>query len=78
MEIEYLKPAEYDDLLTIRMIVPELPTVRMRFLYEVRNESGELLNKATTELVFTRVQDNRPVRPPAWFLELFHPFFGAD
>lgn len=75
IEIEYLKPATYDELLTIRTIIEEMPGVRMRFRYEIENEEGEIINRGKTTLVFTKVENNRPQRPPAWFLDLFRPYF---
>lgn len=75
LEIEYLKPAAYDDLLTIRATLSRMPGVRMMFHYEIENESGEVINRGRTELVFTRISDNKPVRPPAWFAELLKPYF---
>ncbi|HRZ75917.1 MAG TPA: thioesterase family protein [Bacteroidales bacterium] len=76
LQVEYLAPARYDEMLTIRTIIREMPGVRMHFEYEVENEAGFLLNRGSTDLVFTRVADNRPVRPPQWFLKLFLPYFG--
>lgn len=77
LSCEYLMPARYDELLTIRTIIREMPGVRMRFEYEVENEQGTVINKGKTELVFTRISDNRPVRPPDWFADLFRPYFGS-
>ena len=44
--IEYLKPALYDENLNIITKIIELPSVRIKFDYETYNESGELLNNA--------------------------------
>lgn len=65
MDIEYFKPAKYDDLLTIRTSIRELPGSCIRFFYEIMNESGELLNSAYTDLAFISEKLGRPVRPPA-------------
>jgi acyl-CoA thioester hydrolase len=75
LQIEYIKPAAYDDVLSIRATLKEMPGVRMLFHYEIENESGEVINRGQTELVFTRISDNKPVRPPAWFVELLEPHF---
>ncbi len=48
----YHQPAKYDDLLTIRVFIKALPTVRMIFSYEIYNEEGILLNTGETTLVF--------------------------
>jgi acyl-CoA thioester hydrolase len=62
--IRYMKPAFYDDLLTIRTTIPEIPRARIRFSYETFNESGILLNKAETTLVFIDRKTNRPTAMP--------------
>jgi acyl-CoA thioester hydrolase len=53
----YLKPARYDDLLSVRVTIQEMPGVRVRFLYEIRNQLDVLLNTGETTLVFQR-RDN--------------------
>ena len=35
LQLDYLKPAHYDDLLRIKVRVPELPRARIHFDYEV-------------------------------------------
>lgn len=65
MNTTYLHPAKYDDLLTIRVLIRELPTVRIVFDYEVYNENKALLNTGQTTLVFVNMQNNRPMRCPA-------------
>ncbi len=63
--IKYLKPAFYDDLLTIKISIPEMPSARLKFSYETFNEKKELLNRADTTLVFIDKKSNRPVAAPA-------------
>src|SRR5690242_12945056 len=46
MQVRYLRPARYDDLLSVTTIVPALPEKDIRFRYEIHNESGILLNGA--------------------------------
>ena len=71
METEYLKPAFYDDLLTVKTMVREMPTARITFHYEIYNDKGELLNRGRTDLVFVNAGTMKPIRPPAAFLKLF-------
>jgi acyl-CoA thioester hydrolase len=66
--VKYLRPAHYDDELTIHTVIPEMPGVKIRFEYEtLRGE--ELLNKAWTELVFVDKASGRPIRCPEHVLE---------
>ncbi|MFM1745202.1 MAG: hypothetical protein RLZZ630_1139 [Bacteroidota bacterium] len=69
--IRYHKPARYDDLLLIRTSIPEPPGVRIRFKYEVFNESGQLLTEAETTLVFVDKVSGRPRKAPGDFLRSF-------
>lgn len=71
MSIKYLKPAKYDDLLTIKTIVKELPRMRMHFFYEIYNEDNILLNTGETVLAFISMERNRPVACPDWLNEIF-------
>lgn len=73
--IHYIQPAKYDDLLTVKIAIPKPPSVRLFFDYEIFNPKGELINKATTVLVFLDKKTNRPARPPRFFLELFEGYF---
>ena len=60
----YYQPARYDELLTIKVSIPKLPTLKILFQYEIFNEEGKLLNKGETTLVFINMQNNKPVRMP--------------
>ena len=71
----YHKPAHYDDLLTIRTIIREMPAARIHFFYEIFNEGKDLLNTGETTLIFLNIERNRPVRAPADLLEKIKPYF---
>jgi acyl-CoA thioester hydrolase len=71
----FVKPALYDQLLTIRTTVTAMPTVRMFFSYEIENEEKELINYGKTTLIFFDANKRRPCRAPAELLEKLQPFF---
>jgi len=50
-EMEYKRPAFYDDTLDISAKVTEYSPVRIRFVYEIRNQNGDFLSKGMTDLV---------------------------
>lgn len=75
MNIKYNQPAKYDELLTIKVIIKEKPAVRIRFDYEVYNESGKLINTAMTQLVFVNMASNRPCKAPDIFMKQLEPYF---
>lgn len=71
----YLKPGKYDELLTIRTMIREMPGIRIKFHYEVINEQGELINEGETSLAFLNKDSHKPCRPPVFLLELLEPYF---
>lgn len=73
--IKYFKPAFYDDLLEIKTVIPKLPEARIYFEYETYNESGLLINKASTTLVFINAKNNKPTAAPEYLLEKMRMFF---
>ena len=70
LQIQYKKPALYDELITIRTKLKELPSTKIEFDYEILNEKGELLSTANTVLVFVDARTFRPVRSPEKVLKL--------
>ena len=65
---KYLKSARYDDLLTIRTAVSECKGVRLGFQYEILRDNDKLAQGMTQHAFVDR--QGKPVRPPAWLLEL--------
>ncbi|OYD47395.1 thioesterase [Sphingobacterium cellulitidis] len=76
LSCKFNKPAKYDDLVTINTYIREKPGIRIKFEYELFNESGELLNTGSTQLVFVDMGKNRPCKPPQIFIDKMAPFFG--
>ena len=73
--MKYFTPARYDDLLTVSIIIAELPAAKMVFEHEVRNEAGELVNPGKVVLAYMNAETRRACRAPKWFLEIFEPYF---
>lgn len=73
--VKYKKAAFYDEELTIKLFIKEMPSVRIHFDYETLNERGELLNIAHTTLVFTDKKSLKPLRPPTEFTNALGKFF---
>lgn len=71
----YLKPGKYDELLTIKTSIPNMPGVRIKFEYEVFNEQNELITKGWTSLAFLKKESHQPTRPPQNLLALLKPYF---
>jgi acyl-CoA thioester hydrolase len=72
---KYIKPAKYDNLLTIKVLVKEKPGVRIKFDYEVYNEENILLTVAETTLVFVNSQTGKPCYLPERFQSIVNKYF---
>ena len=75
LNVKYIKPALYDDELTIKTIVRKLPSARIEFEYEVYNEKNELINKGDTSLVFVNMKTMKPTSAPQGFLDDIKKYF---
>ncbi len=73
--IRYIKPAFYDDLLLIKTTIKDMPDMKITFEYEIFNQNNELLNVATTTLVFINMQTNKLCLAPDAFLKKIKKFF---
>ena len=71
---KYLRPAVYDDTLTIVTTLREKPLLRIRLDYEVRR-GDELLATGHTVHAFVD-RSGRPVRPPAEVVAAMATAFG--
>ncbi len=77
LKVHYKSPVYYDELITIRVIVKELPVTRMHFFYEIYNEQQKLVNEGETVLVFIDANSRRPMRLPAILQEPFNRHFQS-
>ena len=75
---KFLRPAKYDDLLTIKTTIKDLPGVRIHFSYEVFNEALELLTIGETTLVFIKSETKKPCLAPPDFIKTMNSFFSND
>src|ERR1700748_1756253 len=56
LKCRYIKPALYDEEITIKVTMEKMPGVRIHFNYELFNEQGELINVGETLLVFVNME----------------------
>lgn len=75
LQTKFLKPGKYDELLTIKTTIPEMPGIRILFEYEVYTELSEPITKGWTTLTFLKKDSHRPCRPPRYLLDLLQPYF---
>ena len=77
MSVKYLKPAFYDDLLTIKTILPEFPDgFKLYFQYEIFNQHNQLLNTGDSTLIFFDAKIRKPVQAEEVLEGKLDAFFG--
>ena len=75
LKCKYIKPALYDQEITVKVIIEKMPGIRIHFNYELYNEQEELINIGETTLVFVDMVKNKPCLPSEEFLNKVKPFF---
>jgi acyl-CoA thioester hydrolase len=75
LHCKYLKPALYDQEISIKVLITEMPRARMHFKYELTNEAGELINTGETLLVFVNMKTNRICFVPGELANKLKPYF---
>lgn len=75
--IKYLRPATYDDLLTIKTYLQRLPDDhRIEFFQEVFNEEGKILAAGRVILYFLDAATRRRANMPDELRKRLLPYFG--
>lgn len=70
VDVQYRRPAHYDDLLEIKTVVLERPVTRLELLNEIRREGeSEVLVTGRTTLCFVDKNRQRPVPVPEFVQE---------
>ena len=79
VQCDYLRPAKYDDLLTVRTILHQLPNNhRIEFDQEIYNEEEKLLCKGKILLYFLERKTHAKVDMPVPLATKLHPFFTVN
>ena len=75
LNVRYLKPAYYDDLLKVETIINAIPLgARFRFDYKIWNQKEELLTIGFAVLAFVDMKTKRPIRCPEYISEHLQKF----
>lgn len=74
--LKYLRPAFYDELITVKTIIKEMPEGSfIQFHSELYNEQNKLINKGLTTLVFFDIQAKKKASIPEALKLQLQPFF---
>lgn len=77
VQCRYLRPALYDDLLTVKVILRELPVHhKIEFHHEVFNEKKKLLATAKIILYFMEAKTMKRAIMPLPLLQKLQPYFS--
>ena len=74
LQMNYKKPARYDDLLRVKTILKSQTSVKIEFDYEIYNEQNDLLTTGYSMLVFVDMKTGRPMVPPSYVTEKISQF----
>jgi acyl-CoA thioester hydrolase len=75
LKCKFIKPALYDEEITVQVTMAKMPSLRIHFAYQLYNEKQELINIGETTLVFIDMKRNKPCLPSEDFLERLKHFF---
>lgn len=75
----FLRPARYDDLITVTTQLKELPVHhKIVFHHEVHNEQRELLNTGEITLYFMEAATLKRCSMPGQLTDLLRPYFSTQ
>ena len=73
----FLRPAKYDDLITVKTILQELPTQhKIMFHSEIYNEADDLLNVGDVTLYFMDAKTMKRCNMPGELMEKLKHYFS--
>ncbi|MEI2694281.1 MAG: thioesterase family protein [Saprospiraceae bacterium] len=75
VSIRYLRPAYYDNLLTIETSIQKLPENSIHFDTNIFNEEKERINSAQIILCFLNSESKVRISTPQFILDKLYPYF---
>jgi len=76
MNIKYLRPAQYDDILNIQSTIKELPYKHiLQFHQDIYNEAGKMITSGVVILFFLDKETRKKVNIPKELLEKLLGYF---
>ena len=75
LNVRYLRPAHYDDLLTLETSIIKWPNTSIQFDTKILNEKGDWLNQGQVVLCFLDIASRRRVDMPELLIQKLSPYF---
>lgn len=78
LDMRFVRPGRYDELLTIETTLREVPDKTIIFHVRIFNEKKKLVNGGRIKLCFVDANTNKTVTAPEFLLEAVRPFFISE
>lgn len=75
MHLRFLRPARYDDLLTLKTRIPAMPDDSVVFQTEILLDNGKVATAARIGLCFLCAEDRKRIKTPDFIREKLLPYF---
>ena len=74
---KYISSAKYDDIITIKTFLKQIPSVRIKIEYEIVCNERTIVTGFTVHS-FVNYEKMKPIRPPGIIMELIRSKFNYD
>lgn len=78
LDMRFVRPGRYDELLTIETTLRKLPEQTIVFHVQIFNEKKKLVNGGRVKLCFFDANTNKTVAAPEFLLAVLRPFFERE
>ena len=75
LNMRFVRPALYDELLSVQTVLRKLPDRFISFDMEIRNEAGKLVNGGQVRLCFVEKESRKSIAAPPCLIEKLLPYF---
>lgn len=75
LNMRYVRPARYDELVTVQTTLRKIPGKFITFHVELFNESNKLVNGGSVKLCFVDVRTNKSIAAPKVLLDCLEKYF---
>lgn len=75
METKFIRPALYDELLSLETRISKLPTDTIKFRTDIYNEKKELVNSGIVKLYFVDKKTKQRIETPSILIDKLKQYF---
>ncbi len=74
VQMQFLKPAYYDEILTVETLITTFKGPKLALSYKLYNEDQELINTAKVTLAFININSRKACKPPVFIEQLWEEY----